>query len=111
MHIHVTTIQGLTRLDFHPYTFTQLKEIITTRLTNSKIFDAEAIELASRKVASVSGDARRALDICRRAVEIGGQRNNFKGVTMKDVSAAVEEMFTSPRVTAIRYYICRESIP
>jgi origin recognition complex subunit 1 len=32
--------------------------------------DSDAIQFASRKVAAVSGDARRALDICRRAVEI-----------------------------------------
>ncbi|CCF59819.1 hypothetical protein KAFR_0I00380 [Kazachstania africana CBS 2517] len=34
----------------------------------------DAIEIASRKVASVSGDARRALKVCKRAVEIAEQR-------------------------------------
>ena len=34
------------------------------------VFDNDAIQLVSRKVASLSGDARRALDICRRATEI-----------------------------------------
>lgn len=33
----------------------------------------DAIEIASRKVASVSGDARRALKVCKRAVEIAEQ--------------------------------------
>ena len=32
--------------------------------------DSDAVQFAARKVAAVSGDARRALDICRRAVEI-----------------------------------------
>ena len=32
--------------------------------------DSDAVQFASRKVAAVSGDARRALDICRRAVEL-----------------------------------------
>lgn len=32
--------------------------------------EPDAIQFASRKVAAVSGDARRALDICRRAVEL-----------------------------------------
>ena len=31
---------------------------------------SDAVQFAARKVAAVSGDARRALDICRRAVEI-----------------------------------------
>ena len=46
--------------------------IIQSRLTSvpAHIVDPDAIQFASRKVAAVSGDARRALDICRRAVEI-----------------------------------------
>ena len=34
------------------------------------IVEPDAVQFASRKVAAVSGDARRALDICRRAVEL-----------------------------------------
>jgi origin recognition complex subunit 1 len=50
-------------------------EIISTRLASvpGNIVDPDAIQFASRKVAAVSGDARRALDICRRAVEIAEQ--------------------------------------
>ncbi len=72
--------------------------------------------MAARKVASVSGDARRALDICRRAVEIaaltGKERSSSKRkrpgkgsvpVGMTHVTAAVKEMFSSPIVKAIRY--------
>lgn len=46
--------------------------IIQSRLISvpSNIVDPDAIQFASRKVAAVSGDARRALDICRRAVEM-----------------------------------------
>ncbi|RPB04581.1 hypothetical protein L873DRAFT_1798868 [Choiromyces venosus 120613-1] len=32
--------------------------------------DADAVQVGSRKLAAVSGDARRALDICRRALEM-----------------------------------------
>lgn len=45
-----------------------------------KISD-DAVEIASRKIASVSGDARRALKVCKRAVEIAERdymdKNNF----------------------------------
>ena len=61
---------GLTRLTFSPYTHQQLQEIVTARLSGLSVFDNDAIQLVSRKVASLSGDARRALDICRRATEI-----------------------------------------
>jgi origin recognition complex subunit 1 len=66
---------GLTRITFPGYKHTDLMEIITSRLANvpGNIVDADAIQFASRKVAAVSGDARRALDICRRAVEIAEQ--------------------------------------
>lgn len=47
-------------------------KIIQSRLEGvpGNIVDADAVQFASRKVAAVSGDARRALDICRRAVEL-----------------------------------------
>ncbi|KAL8703373.1 MAG: hypothetical protein Q9201_003429 [Fulgogasparrea decipioides] len=63
---------GLTRITFPGYTHEQLQAIILSRLTHVPrgIVDPDAIQFASRKVAAVSGDARRALDICRRAVEI-----------------------------------------
>ncbi|KAJ8612980.1 hypothetical protein MRB53_037188 [Persea americana] len=63
---------GLTRITFPGYNHEQLKKIVHSRLESvpGKIVLPDAIEFASRKVAQVSGDARRALDICRRAVEI-----------------------------------------
>ena len=82
-------------------------------MTGLKIFETDAIILASRKVAAVSGDARRALDICRRAVEIAQreitesspQQRRSPGtsyVGMLHVNTAVNEMFSSPMVMAIR---------
>jgi origin recognition complex subunit 1 len=63
---------GLHRITFKGYTHSQLIQIIQSRLANipGNIVHPDAIQFASRKVAAVSGDARRALDICRRAVEI-----------------------------------------
>lgn len=66
---------GLTRITFSGYKHQELMEIIKSRLENvpGDIVASDAIQFASRKVAAVSGDARRALDICRRAVEIAEQ--------------------------------------
>ncbi|KAL6718032.1 Origin recognition complex, subunit 1 [Lecanora helva] len=68
---------GLTRILFPGYTHEQLQEIIRSRLSHvpDNIVDPDAVQFASRKVAAVSGDARRALDICRRAVEIAEAEN------------------------------------
>jgi origin recognition complex subunit 1 len=65
-------LPGLTRITFPGYTHDQLMQIIQSRLEGvpGNIVHPDAVQFAARKVAAVSGDARRALDICRRAVEI-----------------------------------------
>ncbi|KAF2813217.1 P-loop containing nucleoside triphosphate hydrolase protein [Mytilinidion resinicola] len=63
---------GLTRITFPGYTHDQLMQIIQSRLSGvpGHVVQPDAVQFAARKVAAVSGDARRALDMCRRAVEI-----------------------------------------
>jgi origin recognition complex subunit 1 len=56
---------GLSRINFEPYTHQQLNDIIRFRLDGLDIFEDNALEMCSRKVSAISGDARRALDICR----------------------------------------------
>lgn len=111
---------GLTRITFPGYTHDQLMKIIQSRLSDipssSTIVDADAVQFASRKVAAVSGDARRALDICRRAVEIAesevlnqvapntpsksgrGEKvsKNIGKVTIATIKRAINEATTSP---------------
>ncbi|XP_062893008.1 cell division control protein 6 homolog [Mobula hypostoma] len=60
-------------LNFAPYTRDQIVAIVQDRLNQvpgERVLDAAAIQFCARKVSSVSGDARKALDVCRRAVEI-----------------------------------------
>ncbi|KAH8598775.1 P-loop containing nucleoside triphosphate hydrolase protein [Bisporella sp. PMI_857] len=111
---------GLTRITFPGYTHEQLMKIIQSRLEGvpGNIVDPDAITFASKKVAAVSGDARRALDICRRAVELAeadvldsgtipgtpsktaakaGKPSKFLGVvTIATVKRAINEATTSP---------------
>lgn len=59
----------------------------------------------NRKVASISGDCRRALDICRRATEIAEESSSNKKdhvVNFIHVNQALSEMFASPKVRAIK---------
>ncbi|XP_060685815.1 origin recognition complex subunit 1 isoform X2 [Hemiscyllium ocellatum] len=105
---------GLTRMSFQPYTFKQLQQITCSRLNRLKAFEDDAIQLVARKVAALSGDARRALDICRRAAEIcqysEAQKTTSKLVGMPHVVQALDEMFSSPYVTAIRNASAQEQI-
>ncbi|EGR50790.1 uncharacterized protein TRIREDRAFT_104683 [Trichoderma reesei QM6a] len=109
---------GLTRITFPGYNHEQLMKIIQSRLEGvpGNIVDADAIQFASRKVAAVSGDARRALDICRRAVELaegdapgdpmtpsrrapdkGAPEQSKRGrVTISTIKRAINEATTNP---------------
>ncbi|XP_074077540.1 origin recognition complex subunit 1 [Macrotis lagotis] len=97
---------GLTRMSFQPYTYKQLQEIIVSRLDGLKAFDEDAIQLVSRKVAALSGDARRCLDICRRATEIcefsDQKPDSLSLVKVAHILKATEEMFSSSYIMAIR---------
>ncbi|CAO3630027.1 unnamed protein product [Cunninghamella echinulata] len=70
----ISSRMGLTRINFQAYTHQELYEIVVSRLQGIEAFESDAVEFAARKVSAVSGDARRALDICRRSVEIVEQR-------------------------------------
>ncbi|KAI7890994.1 P-loop containing nucleoside triphosphate hydrolase protein [Mucor mucedo] len=99
----IASRMGLTRINFQPYKFEQIIQIVQSRLKGIDAFTPSAVEFAARKVSAVSGDARRALDICRRAVEIVETRPEMgTHVTIPIVTEAVKEMFTSPSVAFIR---------
>ncbi|MCJ1287112.1 Origin recognition complex, subunit 1 [Xylographa opegraphella] len=120
---------GLTRITFPGYNHEQLLQIIQSRLEGvpGNIVDPDAVQFASRKVAAVSGDARRALDICRRAVEIaetesltqnslldtptkrtkheevGDQKSHRGGrVTISTIKLAINEATSSPLQHSLR---------
>lgn len=102
----IASRMGLTRITFEAYRYDQLYQIVQSRLQGIDAFAKEAVEFAARKVSAVSGDARRALDICRRAVEIieakVAQEGTQKHVTISIVDQAIKEMFTSPSVAFIQ---------
>lgn len=64
------------RVDFRPYKREQLEAIVHARLkaaaegldNDTTVMEPDAIKLAAARVAAVSGDARRVLDVCRYVV-------------------------------------------
>uniref|UniRef100_A0A060TFZ7 Origin recognition complex subunit 1 n=1 Tax=Blastobotrys adeninivorans TaxID=409370 RepID=A0A060TFZ7_BLAAD len=97
---------GLTRIQFPGYSHTQLKEIIYSRLEGetSALVEKDAVEFAARKIAGVSGDARRALDICRRAVELAEISGSAPQptVTIENIKQAISETTNSPVAVYVR---------
>lgn len=65
-------------MHFQPYTKQQICDIFNDRLAQAgvmHIFPPVTIQLLAAKVAAVSGDVRRALDIGRRVIEIADQQD------------------------------------
>lgn len=75
---------GTNRIPFQPYTWTELKRILEARLSlvadpnatgasSTKpvvpLFDDVALQKIAKSVASISGDARKALDVARRTLD------------------------------------------
>ncbi|MBZ3886856.1 Cell division control protein 6-like protein, partial [Sciurus carolinensis] len=60
-------------LHFSPYTRNQIAAILQDRLnqvSGDQVLDNAAVQFCARKISAVSGDVRKALDVCRRAIEI-----------------------------------------
>lgn len=107
---------GLRRYGFRGYTEDELGVIIAHRLTllseenkRKVTVSPDAMSYASKKVALVSGDARRALTICRRAVEIAEEEflktaaidgikeaDQMFLVRISHISLAISETINSP---------------
>mmetsp|Transcript_53615 Transcript_53615/g.116876 ORF Transcript_53615/g.116876 Transcript_53615/m.116876 type:complete len:680 (-) Transcript_53615:374-2413(-) len=71
---------GIMRINFLPYEHADIAAIISDRLQGLDAFDPNSIELAARKVASISGDVRRALEVCRLAAQVA-EREELEAAT------------------------------
>lgn len=91
-------------LQFRPYTKDEIASILFHRLGDTGVIDPKAIEFCARKVSAVFGDLRKALDLCRSAVELAQtqQRSRLMGgerqlenpshsclVTMKEMATVI----------------------
>ncbi|PVU86017.1 hypothetical protein BB561_006835, partial [Smittium simulii] len=132
LHHKISSRLGLKRINFQPYTHEQLTQIVLSRIGESNVFDPDAVQLCARKISAVSGDARRALDACRRAVEIvesecyssknkdinaNKTQNNQnykyckdKKVTIKVVEQVVREMYSYGFIPTIQNFSVSQKI-
>ncbi|ESK86899.1 origin recognition complex subunit 1 [Moniliophthora roreri MCA 2997] len=109
---------GMTRINFSPYDREQLKEIVKSRLkaaTDSlppekrkDVIAEDGITFAAMSVSGITGDARRALDICRRAVEL--VRPTSKTAKINDVREVIKMMRASPTAAYLRECSLHERI-
>jgi Cdc6-like AAA superfamily ATPase len=97
---------------FEPYRRDGIESVIVNRVGEG-LFDKKSLELIGRKVAAVSGDCRRALELAGGAVgkalsllpakEAGGKRGEGDGPLVKviHVMKAIKENTREPQVAAI----------
>ncbi|KAI5954683.1 CDC6 [Candida jiufengensis] len=78
---------NLNTLQFLPYTAQQIKYIIENKLSilNQNIFHPIALQFCCQKAASISGDLRRAFDLCYKSIELVEKeyKNNNKSEISK----------------------------
>lgn len=92
-------------VQFLPYSASQIKSIILAKLRkfSNNIFHPVALQFCCQKAASISGDLRKAFDICYKSIELVEmeQRNKFidntnvKPVMISHVAKVCAESFTS----------------
>lgn len=79
---------------FLPYKKEQIVKIIENRLNHSNnekvLIDQNAIEFCARKIASCSGDIRKALDVCRRAVELFETNSHINPLKSREFQQNIE---------------------
>lgn len=101
---------GVLRLNFHPYNRNQLRTILVERLRAGHAegtFKDDALTVCAARVAAGSGDARKALQVCRRAVEnqvasLVREGKDPGPVTTSQMSAAEAALLRiNPAVTAL----------
>ncbi|KAH7907455.1 P-loop containing nucleoside triphosphate hydrolase protein [Hygrophoropsis aurantiaca] len=107
---------GMIRINFQPYTTQQLEKIVQSRLASGQeglddardVIGPDGVRFAAMKVASISGDARRVLDICRRAVELTHARK--RAARIDDVKEVIKVMQNSPTKAYLRECSLHERI-
>lgn len=110
----VCTRLGFDRVDFRSYTRDQIHEILQRRLESHQalnVFKNDALKYCAARVAGHSGDVRKALQLCRRALELCCERFSERSasnaklqVGMDSLRAADEDLLQgNPGIFAIRH--------
>lgn len=91
------------RVDFGAYTKAQLYEILQSRLRGHRALESfgdMTLRLCAARVAGASGDIRKALQVCRRAVETRLENEERQGpVTIADLEVAEKELISANPVS------------
>ncbi|GJD07861.1 Origin recognition complex subunit 1 [Galdieria sulphuraria] len=105
---------GVNRLSFSPYSSAQLRNILDSQIPvllhySLDKFESLALELCCKKVASVTGDVRRALHVCQRAIEVA-QSEGSDLVRMTHIQEAFVTMYSRGPVLSVAQLSLAEKV-
>uniref|UniRef100_A0A8D8VCG5 Cell division control protein 6 homolog n=1 Tax=Cacopsylla melanoneura TaxID=428564 RepID=A0A8D8VCG5_9HEMI len=91
-----------TLLNFSPYSKQQILEIISQKLKQTdkfNMFNASALQLLAGKVAAVSGDIRKAIDITNHLIDLTydnvKENGEVVGIGLKDVLGVISSVYST----------------
>lgn len=104
---------GESRLVYQPYSRNQIEKIIRSRVPDKELFKKDSIKMIATKVSSLSGDIRRALQVCKRATEMAkheamrknrGNQGEFEMVPieMTHIQKAFIELYNSKNTLLLK---------
>lgn len=99
---------GLIRVDFWPYKKDQISDILRQRLDSQNAgtaFEPSVLKLCAARIAAGSGDIRKALQLCRRALELRQQSGQKPGpVSLEHLREAEKDILhANPSALAVRH--------
>lgn len=87
---------GVVRVNYRPYGRTEIHQILKERIKGCQgagVFAEDALKLCAARVAAGSGDIRKALQLCRRAIELRVESNEAEGpVSIRQLDAAEKDL-------------------
>lgn len=87
-------------MHFHPYSREQITEILQDRLADVEgtVVKPMALQLCARKISACTGDIRKALDVCRRAVEKVQNKRTLQSASADDRCNPGSPMKSAPSI-------------
>lgn len=86
----IASRMGRSSVKFFAYKYEQLHKILDSRIGDLDAFAESAIVLCARSISGNGGDARKALETCKRAIDV--RKDPKANVEMKDMSVALKQV-------------------
>lgn len=81
---------GKNSVKFFPYKHNELQNIINARVQDLDLYEQSAIEYCSKQISNIGGDARKALEACKKCLDM--LQNEDEKVNLDKMIASIKEL-------------------